>query len=199
MSSLEYSEKILLIMQRDNPKTVIEVINKAKKEFNIPRLKTLETIETLRDNEEINLINNYKDTPKNIFQYFISLSSSWYWTTIILSLFLPMSQIMNADNTYPFLFIRLISNSISLLFLPGYSLSKILFNEKEIDHIEKLAYSIGISIVTLPLIGFLLNYSHWEISFYPLTLSLSGITIIAATIGLIIEHRQKLKKTSSLP
>ena len=199
MSSLEYSEKILLIIQRDNPKTVIEVINKAKKEFNIPKLKTLETIETLRDNEEINLINNYKDTPKNIFQYFISLSSSWYWTTIILSLFLPMSQIMNADNTYPFLFIRLISNSISLLFLPGYSLSKILFNEKEIDHIEKLAYSIGISIVTLPLIGFLLNYSHWEISFYPLTLSLSGITIIAATIGLIIEHRQKLKKTSSLP
>jgi len=199
MSSLEYSEKILLIIQRDNPKTVIEVINKAKKEFNIPKLKTLETIETLRDNEEINLINNYKDTPKNIFQYFISLSSSWYWTTIILSLFLPMSQIMNADNTYPFLFIRLISNSISLLFLPGYSLSKILFNEKEIDHIEKLAYSIGISIVTLPLIGFLLNYSHWEISFYPLTLSLSGITIIAATIGLIIEHRQKIKKTSSLP
>jgi len=199
MSSLEYSEKILLIIQRDSPKTVIEVINKAKKEFNIPRHKTLETIETLRDNEEINLINNYNDTPKNIFQYFISISSSWYWSTIILSLFLPMSQIMSADSTYPFLFIRLISNSISLLFLPGYSLSKILFNEKEVDHIEILAYSIGISIVTLPLIGFLLNYSHWEISFYPLTLSLSGITIIAATIGLIIEYRQKIKKISSLP
>jgi len=192
MSPSDYSEKILLIIQKDNPKTVLEVIDKAETEYNIPRNKTFDIIEILKEEGEINVLNTIESIPKKLFQYLTSIYSLWYWVTITLSVLLPISELINLDSTYPYLFIRQISNTIFLLFIPGHSLTKILFTEKEIDDIEKLTYSLGISIVLIPMVGFLLNYSHWDISFYPLTLSLSIITIIASTIGIIIEYRHRL-------
>lgn len=192
MSSSEYTEIIQLILQRDNPRTVYDVIKKAEKEHNIPGNKTIETIEILRENKKIKLLNTNNNIPKNILKYILTINSTWFWFTITLSLLLPISTLFNLDYVHPFLYIRLISNIIFLLFLPGHSLTKILFIDKEIDHIERITYSLGISIILVPMVGFLLNFSTWGITFYPLTVGLSTITIILATIGVIIEHRHRL-------
>lgn len=61
-----------------------------------------------------------------------------------------------------------------LLFLPGYALVSALFpKEGEIDLLERLALSVGLSIAIVPLIGLGLNYTPFGIRLVPLLICVS--------------------------
>ncbi len=60
-----------------------------------------------------------------------------------------------------------------VLFFPGYTLIAALFPKKDdLDGIERVALSFGLSIAVAPLIGLGLNYSPWGIRLAPILLSL---------------------------
>jgi uncharacterized membrane protein len=63
------------------------------------------------------------------------------------------------EDAYPIVYLRYILGSIFILWLPGYTFIKALFPEKELDSIERIALSIGMSIALVPIIGLLLNYT----------------------------------------
>ena len=66
--------------------------------------------------------------------------------------------------------IRIILGLLFVLFLPGYSLIAALFpKKKDLDTIERLALSFGLSIAITPLIGLLLNYTPFGIRLTPIT------------------------------
>lgn len=72
---------------------------------------------------------------------------------------------------------RIIFGLPFILFFPGYALIALLFpRKKDIDWIERIALSFGLSIALVPLAGLLLNYI-WEISLYPILVSLEILTI----------------------
>jgi len=76
-----------------------------------------------------------------------------------------------------------------VLFLPGYALIAALFPGKsELDGIERLALSFGMSIAVVPLIGLALNYTPWGIRLRPVAASLS---IFTALLTLIAYERRK--------
>jgi uncharacterized membrane protein len=78
-----------------------------------------------------------------------------------------------------------------VLFLPGYALIAALFPAKsDLDGIERLALSFGLSIAVVPLIGLGLNYTPWGIRLIPILISLSVFTI--AMCGLAYFRRTKL-------
>ncbi|HWR25485.1 MAG TPA: DUF1616 domain-containing protein [Methanosarcina sp.] len=78
-----------------------------------------------------------------------------------------------------------------VLFLPGYALIAALFPAKsDLDGIERLALSFGLSIAVVPLIGLGLNYTPWGIRLLPILISLSVFTI--AMCGLAYFRRTKL-------
>lgn len=54
--------------------------------------------------------------------------------------------------------LRLIFGTIFVLFLPGFAWSYIFFKRDEIDWIERIALSFGLSIALVPLTVFWLNY-----------------------------------------
>ncbi len=54
--------------------------------------------------------------------------------------------------------IRIISGSAFALFLPGFAWSFVFFTKEEIDWIERIALSFGLSIALVPLAVFWLNY-----------------------------------------
>ncbi|MCE8425096.1 MAG: DUF1616 domain-containing protein [Candidatus Methanoperedens sp.] len=54
--------------------------------------------------------------------------------------------------------IRMISGSVFVLFLPGFAWSFVFFKKDEIDWIERIALSFGLSIAFVPLAVFWLNY-----------------------------------------
>jgi len=73
---------------------------------------------------------------------------------------------------------RILFGLLFVLFLPGYALIATLFPSKEdIDWIERIALSFGLSIAVVPLIGLLLNYTPWGIRPEPIVTSLFIFTL----------------------
>ena len=77
--------------------------------------------------------------------------------------------------------IRIILGLPLVLFLPGYSLIAVLFPRKDdLDAIERIALSFGLSIAITPLLGLALNYTPFGIRLLPVLIVLSVFTISLA-------------------
>ncbi len=78
-----------------------------------------------------------------------------------------------------------------VLFLPGYALIAALFPKvDDLDGIERLALSFGLSIAVVPLMGLVLNFTPYGIRLFPILLSLSFFTIFMSTLAFL--RRSKL-------
>ena len=100
------------------------------------------------------------------------------FVAIILSIltlfFTPMPQL----SALP---VRMPLGMVMVLFLPGYTLIAALFPGKDdLDSIERVALSFGLSIAVVPLIGLGLNYTLWGIKLIPVVISLAIVTIVMA-------------------
>jgi uncharacterized membrane protein len=70
---------------------------------------------------------------------------------------------------------------LMVLFVPGYTLIAALFPKKDdLDGIERVALSFGLSIAVVPLIGLGLNYTSWGIRLTPVVISLVIFTLAMA-------------------
>lgn len=79
---------------------------------------------------------------------------------------------------------RQVIGLIFVLFLPGYAATAALFPENEqIDTIERVALSFGLSIAIVPLIGLGLNFTPWGIRLDPILASVSAFIIVACAVG----------------
>ena len=79
---------------------------------------------------------------------------------------------------------RQILGLVFILFLPGYAATAALFPENEqIDTIERVALSFGLSIAVVPLIGLGLNFTPWGIRLEPIIASVSAFIIVASIAG----------------
>ncbi len=71
-----------------------------------------------------------------------------------------------------------------ILFLPGYAATAALFPENEqIDGIERVALSFGLSIAIVPLIGLALNFTPWGIRTDPILASVSAFIVIVSLVA----------------
>jgi uncharacterized membrane protein len=76
---------------------------------------------------------------------------------------------------------RIILGLPLVLFLPGYALIATLFpREGDLDGIERIALSFGLSIAISPLLGLALNYTPFGIRLTPILIVLSVFTISLA-------------------
>lgn len=79
------------------------------------------------------------------------------------------------------LFLRVPIGLLMVLFVPGYVLIAALFPKKgDLDGIERVALSFGLSIAVVPLIGLGLNYTPWGIRLVPVVISISAFTLLMA-------------------
>jgi len=80
--------------------------------------------------------------------------------------------------------IRTVLGLPMVLFLPGYALIAALFPARDdLDGIERLALSFGLSIAVVPLIGLALNYTPWGIRLLPILISLSAFTLLMCAVA----------------
>jgi len=87
--------------------------------------------------------------------------------------------------------IRIILGLPLILFFPGYALIAVLFPAKsDLDPIERVALSFGLSIAVVPLIGLVLNYTAFGIRLTPILISLSGFAVLLSIAAII--RRKKL-------
>ncbi|NQE05604.1 hypothetical protein C5S32_07005 [ANME-1 cluster archaeon GoMg1] len=77
--------------------------------------------------------------------------------------------------------VRILLGLPLVLFLPGYALIATLFPRKDdLDAIERIALSFGLSIAITPLLGLALNYTPFGIRLLPVLIVLSVFTISLA-------------------
>ena len=82
-----------------------------------------------------------------------------------------------------------------ILFFPGYTLICALFpGKKDIDGIERMALSIGLSLAVVPLIGLVLNYTPFSIRLHPTIVSLFLFTLLMSILSTY--RRDKLPSES---
>ncbi|MFB3764162.1 MAG: DUF1616 domain-containing protein [Methanotrichaceae archaeon] len=82
--------------------------------------------------------------------------------------------------------VRIPLGLLMVLFVPGYTLIAALFPRKgDLDGIERVALSFGLSIAVVPLMGLGLNYTPWGIRLTPVVVSISLFTLAMSVISYI--------------
>jgi uncharacterized membrane protein len=98
----------------------------------------------------------------------------------VLSLILVLTVFL-----FPFPPFRIVVGALFVLFFPGYTLVSALFpRKKDLEVVEWIALSIGLSLAVTPLIGLVLNYTPWGIRLTPVTFSLLVFTLLMSIIAI---------------
>ncbi len=121
--------------------------------------------------------------PKTFPQYFLSIESLWFHilfvfvvSTILLALYVTKP---------PLIYLRYVFGSLYVLYAPGAVLLEALYPRgEELEPLERLALSIGLSLALVPLVGLILNYTPWGIRLVPIIISLALLTLSLAIIAL---------------
>ncbi len=101
---------------------------------------------------------------------------------LLLSFFLVL--IISAGGAGWLHYLRVALGLPFVLFFPGYTLIAALFPRKEdLDGIERVALSFGLSIAVVPLIGLGLNYTPWGIRLAPILISLILFILAMSTLA----------------
>ena len=86
--------------------------------------------------------------------------------------------------------LRILFGVAMVLFIPGYALIAALFPaQSDLDGIERVALSFGLSIAVTPLIGLALNYTPWGIRLDPI---LASLTLFTLAMTLVAWYRRLL-------
>lgn len=94
----------------------------------------------------------------------------WIDLAIINLVSVALAAVIGAGGPQP---VRVVLGLPFVLFFPGYCLIGALFPKREdLDPIERVALSFGLSIAVVPLIGLGLNYTAWGIRLTPILISL---------------------------
>jgi len=199
------SDYIIDLVKATNPETVEQLITQIQLKYPTSKQEIMNHIINLQNQGKLVFKNPPASIPFTLKNYLLSTQAQWYWLVIALSAITTILVFTVAEDVYPIVYARYLFGSIFVLFLPGYSLIKALFPTKvpiptptkELDNIERIALSIGMSLALVPLVGLLLNYTPWGIRLTPITISLLALTLTLSTAAIIREHQTKTEKSLS--
>jgi hypothetical protein len=125
-----------------------------------------------------------------------SEATGWYWIMIALTLVSSIAVLLIGE-VGTLSYIRYVSASLLVLFLPGYALLRAISPSKaqtlgepnNMYSITRLSLSIVLSIAIVSVIGLILDFSPLGVTLDSLALSLSLFTVIFSTIALFRERR----------
>lgn len=102
---------------------------------------------------------------------------------ILLTLFFIPFTLLPPLNETP---VRVVLSLLLVLFLSGYSLIAVLFPRKDnLDVIERIALSFGLSITVVLLLGLTLNYTPFGIRLVPILAVLSVFTVLLTVVACV--------------
>ena len=191
-TDIKVKEEILELIKSYSPDSIDELTNKAERELGFTREVILNTVLELQDEEKLMLTLPPELLPRDFLKYIRSNHAIWFWLVIILSISTTISVYAISETAIPLVYLRYFLGTIFVIYLPGFSLMKALFPTREIKDIERFALNIGMSLVLVPLVGLLLNYTPWGIRLTPIIISLLTLTVVLALTGLVREYHIKI-------
>ena len=194
---------ILQTVKKEKPETVRELIILLRTRSNLPEDNIMDHILELQNRGKLTFQENPKPPTASPKAYLLSSQTYWFWITTALVIAAATSVFTIPEDAFPLVYSRYLLGSLFVLFLPGYSFIKALFPRKvpiptrseELDNIERIALSIGMSLALVPITGLLLNYTPWGIRVTPVTLSLLALTLAFAIAAVIREFSLQNNRT----
>ena len=177
-------DKILDMLEKDKINGR-DLVNKILSKYDTPEKDVINLIIDMEDEEKIVFKETDVSPPNNISEYMSSLYAYWYWVINFISL---LSMLILLQQNYDLTYIKYVLGSIFSMFLPGYCLSKIIFLNEKIGAVKTIAFSIGVSISMISLIGVLINYSPFGLFQLPLTIVEFVLILILSSIAVDLEY-----------
>lgn len=154
----------------------------------------------IKHHSKENRSENRIERPVSMKSYLLSTQGAWFWIVIIFAIITSITVLI-PDNLYPFVYVRSILNLLLILYLPGNLLIKILFpkedqtknNNQNVEKIERLILSVGLSIVLSYIVGLIINNLPWGIQTISVSLAMLILILFLTPIELI-----RQKKLASL-
>jgi hypothetical protein len=208
----ELDQQIIRTVETAKPESVQQLVDQVQVMSLKSKQEIMDRILYLQQEEKIHLKPPQAPTPEKFSGYMGSDQALWYWATISLTLATMTIVFAVPEDAFPLVYLRYVLGAIFILWLPGYAFIRALFpqtlpfarelarslgtTEKNLDIIERVALSLGMSIALVPIVGLLLNYTPWGIRLTPIVLSLTALTIIFATAAVAKEHQIGIKQDS---
>jgi archaellum biogenesis protein FlaJ (TadC family) len=203
----DLADIILRITKEKKPETVNQLALLIREANPASEQEILDAIIKLQNDGKLKLTRHPQYPLLSLSAYLKTYDAAWYWTTFALTLASIAAIFTIPENLQPYVIIRYTLGIIFILWLPGYTLIKALFPQapptkpttgltntiQNMDTIERIALSIGLSLALVPIIGLLLNYTPWGIRLTPITLSLAALTLIFATAAILRENQNRKK------
>ena len=189
-------ETIIQLVKEREPSSVRELVELTKARVSVSEQKIVEAILKLQNQKSIILSRPESPAPKNLTDYLKTERATWFWVTLATALGTLVAVFVIPETTTPWVYIRYTLGSVYILWLPGYTFLRVLFpvkrsekgNTKSLDAIERVVFSIGVSLALVPLTGLLLNYTPWGIRLTSIVLTLLALTLIFSGAALIREY-----------
>jgi uncharacterized membrane protein len=193
-------------MNEKEPQTVRQLITMVQAKLpGTTEEKILESILALQGMGKIKFGNQNLQFLTSFAAYLKTSQVLWYWTTIAILVVTAAIIFAIPEDFPPFSLIRNVLGVLFVLWLPGYTSMRALFpsgvpikaSTENLETIERIVLSIGMSLAIVPIVGFILNYTPWGIRLTPIVLSLMTLTIIFATFAVRREYSAKVKSQNS--
>jgi hypothetical protein len=203
----QIKELITQTVKKEKPETAKQLISLIQQTQGLQEKEITELIVELENENKIHFTKKEPPTPATVNKYIFSPKATWYWTTIALAAATTVTVFTIPENAVPLVYLRSALGIIFVLFLPGFAFIKALFPAKvpiktsseNMDTIERVALSFGMSLALVPIVGLILNYTPWGISLTPITLSLLSLTVVFATVAVLREYQAKAQAVKSAP
>jgi hypothetical protein len=206
----ELDQQIIHTVETTKPESVQQLVDQIQTLTSKPKQEILNRILNLQQQEKIHINPPQTPPPEKLGSYLASNYAFWYWITMALTIATVIVVFTVSETAFPLVYIRYVLGTIFIIWLPGYAFIKALFprhlpftkglahtletSEKNLDIIERIALSLGMSLALVPMAGLLLNYTPWGIRLTPIVLSLLVLTTIFATAAIIREHQTARQK-----
>jgi uncharacterized membrane protein len=133
----------------------------------------------------------------NSMRNWLSSSTFQRLASLILALAALIGSLAISSIFSSLLFLRYFLGLVLVFFLPGYTFLRLLLGPKmtftgnlKMDYVEVFGFSIGLSMVIVPIIGLALNFTPWGISFESLIVGLFIATTVFI-IGAVLREREE--------
>jgi hypothetical protein len=191
-SEVNIDQQLIQLIKTENPGSVQLLANLAKERLKIDRDVALAHITRLIDAGKIKLQEPSEPVPLNLGSFVFSKAAYWFWAAIVFVCVTVLVVFTVSADAFPLVYVRQVLSLIFVLWMPGYVFMKALFpvevpvkmSSKDLDVIERVALSLGMSLALVPMVGLLLNYTPWGIQLTPVTLSLLALTLVFAVVAL---------------
>jgi hypothetical protein len=198
-------EEFLRIVQATcrevGPQTVEQLASRMEEQFQVSRKEILETLFRLQRDGKISLRQPLNRSPSGFSSFMKTEQAIWYWITLTISLVSMLVVLFVREDSFPLAYIRNGLGAFTVIFLPGYAFTEMLFprtsslrKENSLDLVERVALSLLMSLVVVILVGLVLNYTVFGIAPTPAVLCLMILTVTFATVGIARQFSFSVRK-----